>query len=33
LAKKNFSGPTYDTSISNLDPMIFNCHHTRKFSE
>jgi len=24
------TGPTYDTSISHLDPMIFNCHHIRK---
>ena len=31
--KKNFSSPTYDTSISHLDPMIFNCHHIRKISE
>ena len=31
VAKKNFSGTTYDTSISHLDPMIFNCHHIRKF--
>ena len=30
VAKKNFSGPTHDTSISHLDPMIFNCHHIRK---
>ena len=31
VAEKNFSGPTHDTSISHLDPMIFNCHHIRKF--
>ena len=31
--EKNFSGPTYDTSISHLDPMIFNCHHIIKLSE
>ena len=31
--KKNFSGPTYDTFISHLDPMIFNCHHIRELSE
>ena len=31
--KKTFSGPTYDTSISHLDPMIYNCQHVRKFSE
>ena len=30
VAEKNFSGPTYDTSISHLDPMIFNCHHIIK---
>ena len=30
VAKKNFSGPTHDTSISHLDPMIFNYHHIRK---
>ena len=30
VVEKNFSGPTYDTSISHLDPMIFNCHHIRK---
>ena len=33
VAEKKFSGPTYDTSISHLDPMIFNCHHIRKISE
>ena len=33
VVKKNFSGPTYDTSISHLDPMIFNYHLIRKFSE
>ena len=30
VAKKNFSGPTYDTCISHLDPMIFNCPHIIK---
>ena len=30
MAEKNFLGPTYDTSISHLDSMIFNCHHTKK---
>ena len=33
VAKKNFVGPTYDTSISHMDPIIFNCHHIVKFSE
>ena len=33
VAGKNFSSPTYDTSISHLDPMIFNYHHIRKLSE
>ena len=30
---KNFLGPTYDTSISHQDPMIYNCQHVGKFSE
>ena len=30
VAEKNFSGPTYDTSISHLDPMISNYHHIKK---
>ena len=29
--KKKFLGPTYDTSISHLDPMIYNCHHIQIF--
>ena len=33
VAEKNFSGPTHDTSISHLDPMIFNYHRIKKFSE
>ena len=33
VAKKNFSGPTYDTSISHLDAMIYNCRHVREFLE
>ena len=33
VAEKNFSGPTYDTSISHLDPMIYNYRHVREFSE
>jgi hypothetical protein len=33
VAEKNFSGPTYDTSISNYDPMIYNYQHVEKFSE
>ena len=30
VAEKDFSSPTYDTSFSHMDPMIFNCHHIRK---
>ena len=33
VAEKNFLGPIYDTSISHLDPMIYNCRHVREFSE
>ena len=33
VAKKNFLGPTYDTSIPHLDPMIYNCRHVRKILE
>jgi hypothetical protein len=29
VVEKNFSSPTYDTSISHLDLMIFSCHHIR----
>ena len=30
---KIFLGPTYDTSISHLDPMIFNCQHIIELSQ
>jgi len=30
VVEKNFSGPTYDISMSHLDPMIFNYQHIRK---
>ena len=33
VVEKNFSGSTYYTSSSHLDPMIFNCHHIKKNSE
>ena len=31
--KKSSQVPTYDTSISHRDLMIFNCHHIRELSE
>ena len=33
MAEKNFSGPTYDTSISHQDLTIFNFRHIRELSE
>ena len=32
VAEKNFSGPTYDTSLSHRDLMIFNCHQIGELS-
>ena len=33
VVEKNFSGPIYDTSISHLDPMLFNYCHIRELFE